>query len=643
MHRIRHLVTALILAALLGYLLAGAASSQTTPSDVTVSGAVLGASAAQDQSAAAALSTTTPIKHLVVIFQENVSFDHYFGTYPTAANLSGESPFTERPGTPSVNGLNHALLTANPNLNNPARLTPHQALTCDMNHDYTAEQKAVDAGLMDAFVQNTQGKPWNSAQYCPPGIVMDYYDGNTVTGLWNYAQHYAMNDNSFGTTFGPSTPGALNLVAGDTSGALCGPSSAVYSGTPCTSTTPAGSGSNTVYGDSDPYFDDCSKGGPSNKTATIAMSGQNIGDLLNARGITWGWFQGGFDNCTVKHPDISYDQLAGINPATDPNTYADYSPHHEPFQYFASTANPHHLPPTSVAMIGHQDQANHQYDLSRFWQAADAGNLPAVSFLKAPAYQDGHAGYSDPLDEQTFLVNTINHLESLPSWQSTAVVINYDDSDGWYDHVMSPILNHSNTTLDVHCGTTTDGAPARCGYGPRLPYLVISPWARTNYVDNTLTDQSSSIRFVEDNWLGGQRVSAGSFDNKAGSIMGMFDFTSQPQGENRLSLDPQTGEALSGSSGFTVSYTSATSGRGLIEFGSGPGCQGLVQTATQDRGSGTTEHTVVVTGNDLPGTIGNIGITPGATYWFEALTVTGAGTEIDNNNGRCYQVSVPRP
>ncbi len=67
----------------------------------------------------------------------------------------------------------------------------------------------------------------------------------------------------------------------------------------------------------------------------------------------------------------------------------DYVPHHEPFMYYSMTANPHHLPPTKVAMIGNTDQANHQYDLSDFWNAAENGNLPAVSFLKAPSTKMG--------------------------------------------------------------------------------------------------------------------------------------------------------------------------------------------------------------------------------------------------------------
>ena len=161
--------------------------------------------------------TATPIKHLVVIFQENVSFDHYFGTYPHAANTDG-NPFHALAGTPSVNGLTPALLTHNPNSANPQRLTPAQALTCDQDHAYTAEQQAADGGLMDKFVEFTNNSDCSPPEYSAPGLVMDYYDGNTLTGLWNYAQHYAMSDNFYDTEFGPSTPGALDLISGQTFG-----------------------------------------------------------------------------------------------------------------------------------------------------------------------------------------------------------------------------------------------------------------------------------------------------------------------------------------------------------------------------------------------------------------------------------------
>jgi phospholipase C len=503
------------------------------------------APAVAGQDEAAATRTATPIKHVVVIYQENVSFDHYFGTYPHAANPPGEPAFHASARTPTVNGLNDTLLNINPNLGNPQRLSRTQAHTCDQGHDYTAEQLAADHGAMDRFVQEvganltlaqclkqTGGDPNNYA-------VMDYYDGNTVTALWNYAQRFSMSDNQFSTGYGPSTPGALNLISGNTFGATCG--SSTYNATPCATQAPffstnskpgvvAPQGSGTVTGDPQPYFDNCTSRG------SAQLGGKNVGDLLNAKGLTWGWFQGGFADCTAKHTAI------GGTPQVD------YIPHHQPFQYYQSTANPNHLPPSSPANIGKQDQANHQYDITNFWTAADAGRLPAVSFLKAPGYQDGHAGYSTPLDEQTFLVDSINHLQQLPSWKSTAIVIAYDDSDGWYDHLMAPLVHESQTHLDAltrtnQCGAdpkkVPSGQQARCGLGPRQPLLLLSPYAKRNFVDGTLTDQSSILRFVEDNWSLG-RIGAGSADATAGTMATMFDYA-RPS-TKPLILDPTTGQ-----------------------------------------------------------------------------------------------------
>src|ERR1700729_3939628 len=430
------------------------------------------------------VATTTPIKHLVVLFDENISFDHYFATYPFATNPPNEPQFHAAPGTPNVNGLNDALLTANPNLNNPSRLDPSQALTCDQNHGYSAEQSAFDAGLMDKFVQDTTGFGCMAANggqstfpdqgnYAPNGIVMDYFDGNTVTGLWNYAQHYTLNDNSYSTQFGPSTPGAINVVSGQTNGAVAhgGSSSNVENG--------------TLIGDAEPLFDQCSNvstplnpdGTPGGVTASF--SGRNVGDLMNTAGVTWGWFQGGFQPSSFQSGRaICGTQHTNIGGATQ----NDYVEHHEPFQYYASTGNPNHNSPAAVSDVGVSDPAgtpmtqavNHQYDLSWFRQALDNGNLPQVSFLKPPAYQNGHAGNSDPLDEQQFLVNTINQIEQSKDWNSTAIVIDYDDSDGWYDHQMGPIIRQSQDVNDALTGPGKCGSAAappaqkdRWGVGPR--------------------------------------------------------------------------------------------------------------------------------------------------------------------------------
>jgi phospholipase C len=507
--------------------------------------------------------TSTPIQHLVVIFQENISFDHYFGTYPHALNPLGEPRFQALPLTPRVNGFTPALLYNNPNsLNsangagavNPFRLSRAQASTADQDHDYTPEQMAFDKGLMDLFPNSvgTAGPPPGAppAAVTTDGLTMGYYDGNTVTAMWNYAQHFALSDNSYGTNFGPSTDGALNLISGQLNGVI-----ANHNGT--SSVVDGGSGSLTLISDADPIGDVCS--GASKEQ--VQMGGINIGDLLNQAGITWGWFEGGF-NLTITNSNGTNGCNRSTKSLVTGVTETDYIPHHQPFQYYTSTANPTHARPTSVSAIGHQgDGANHQYDINDFYDAVKAGNFPGVSFLKAPGFEDGHAGYSDPLDEQTFVVHVINFLQTTAEWKNTAVIIAYDDSDGWYDHQMSPIVNQSATTADALTGTGTCGtgtgalagidaanlhAQGRCGYGPRLPLLVISPWAKNNYVDHRVTDQSSITRFIEDNWLNGQRIGQGSFDTIAGSIDGMFDFNTQGPART-LVLDETTGEVVSSS------------------------------------------------------------------------------------------------
>ena len=598
--------------------------------------------------------TTTPIKHVVVIFQENVSFDHYFGTYPQAANTDGQK-FTAAKDTPAVDGLAPAtaaslpaslqhstnLLTANPNQSNPERLDSSAngltvkgqgQLTCDQDHDYSDEQKAFDGGKMDLFVQSTgtgsgTGPVGNP---CDAKTVMDYYDGNTVTGLWNYAQHYSMSDNSFGTTFGPSSPGAINFASGDTGNVdtshTANVPSLATSVAPNADLDANGKGGYSLTSDAQPYWDDCST------RDAVAMKGENIGDLLNRAGVSWGWFEGGF------RPSTSYQQALAATGQTGQSTSTfiadqfknagfqssvpnssnqglcnavhpigpalggtgqygykdDYIPHHEPFQYYASTANPHHLTvPTEggqdtlsgLRSIGHDTQSyedgepqfntpNHNYDTSDFDQLVagitagqlPASALPAVSLLKAPGYQDGHAGYSDPADEQQFIVNEINALQKSPDWRNTAVIVNYDDSDGWYDHVYSGVTNPSTSVADNLTDTTTagptsgkctqagssdtplNGEQGRCGFGPRLPMMVISPYSKVNGIDHNLSDQASIINFVEHNWrLPGIPGSADQIldgrDRSSGirfDLAGMFDFDAPHM--TPLILDPATGQ-----------------------------------------------------------------------------------------------------
>ena len=521
-----------------------------------------------------------------MIFQENESFDHYFGTYPKAANTDGRR-FKAAKGTPAVDGLTPAtsrslprrlrhstnLLTSNPNQDQPQRLDssptgvsggPGGQLTCDEDHNYSDEQQAFDGGKMDHFVQSTgtdAGSTSPGGAPCLASQVMDYYDGNTVTAMWNYAQHYSLEDDSFGVTFGPSAPGAINVAAGDTGNVdtthTANSPSVSTSTSPDGDLTPDGKGGFSLTNDAQPYWDDCST------RDAVAFNGKNIGDVLNKAGLSWGWFEGGFDPTTTfavasaatGHsgqstatfiPDEFSGSFPGKNVPANASNQAlcdavhpvgaalggtgqwgykdDYIPHHEPFQFYASTANPHHLtvPANGAGQdtlaglkeIGRDTQSyvngvpqfntpNHQYDTSDFDQLVaaigrgklPASALPAVSFLKAPGYEDGHPGYSDPADEQAFVTREINSLMRTPDWKNTVVIVNWDDSDGWYDHVysgvtnpsLSPADNLTNTTFSLptsgQCGPSPQtkaplaGEQGRCGFGPRLPMLVISPYA----------------------------------------------------------------------------------------------------------------------------------------------------------------------
>lgn len=556
-------------------------------------------------------TTTTPIKHVVVLFDENISFDHYFGTYPYAAGTDGV-PFKAaadtltrntitnytsapgllaRPGTqvsgspiPGANGT----AGSNPNSQAPFRLGMGQQWICSQKHGYLAEQQGMDGDAttgvpaMDKFPEFTSSAnncantaapaPAGNLEFEHNGMAMSYVDGNVVTGLWNYAQHYAMSDNSWADNFGPSTVGAVNVVSGQTGGAVMyapnangsadgshpalltntsDPSSPVAAipgeieGT--TWVDPADHSKGTmgaITGDPTPAFDMCS-----DASVAASMTGRNVGDLLNDRGVSWGSFMGGFRSPSLP-ADASHSDVCTYKSPTNPDggawmaaNRADYVPHHAPFQYFESTANPNHTAPSGGAEIGHAGAANHEYDLSWFYKAVgnqDGAQLPAVSYLRPIEGEDGHGGNSDPVDEQHFLVRTINAIEKSSYWKDTAIVIAYDDSDGFYDQVAPTITNGSsdataNTTVCTKAptaGTPAGGWQDRCGPSQRLPFLVISPYAKQNYIDHSKTSQASVVRFIEDNWLGGQGVdttaTTGAFDRTAGTISTMFDFGAAP-------------------------------------------------------------------------------------------------------------------
>ncbi len=287
-------------------------------------------------------ATKTPIKHLVVIFNENISYDHYFATYPNAQNNPHETPFRASRRTPINNNLltpldvDHDfrrltgvnLLTNNPNDNpqapvapnnqrqngadaaNPFRLSPAQASTADQGHNDMPEQAAYNNGHVDGFPAwtGTAGGTAANGPLPPPaavatkGLVMGFYDGNTVTALWNYAQHFAMNDNSYSTQFGPSSPGAINLISGQSNGFAAtvgvqdGQGNLLHTTHEAFGDASHVSSNITLIGDADPIDDVCSNPRSSRSPWRAATSAT----CSTQRNITWGWFEGGFNLKTVN-------------------------------------------------------------------------------------------------------------------------------------------------------------------------------------------------------------------------------------------------------------------------------------------------------------------------------------------------------
>ena len=581
------------------------------------------------------LPTKTPIKHLIILVEENEAFDKMFGTYPYAANPQDESSprfygivgnkvpnnylMVDHNGypldaqgaeihqfTPDTRPQFNAILNNNPNGINPYRLNYNDYM-CASSHQYNEELwaygvlkfgsnqlgdlkadkflKYSGAGIGGDIVQNhlaniskiektdspfyrdvfgwaclspsdnmrniynaagnpdsthsissnlelmqgtgliagtildpigkynPQGRKYYSQRF---GQTMGYWDGNSTQALWNYAQHFTISDNFHQLTYGPSVLGHLSHIYGAT-----GPldtryttNSSLFINSLIGFVTKDGKGNYFMEENLNPVLDVCSNPNITSNTndetstSAVLMQTRNIGNLLSEYQISWGWFAGGFrnkvdNNCT----ETGYNQF-GTNITTFQSAV-------EPFQFSAATANPFHLPPQQGDLIGGEGQANHQYDLSDFVTALNQDKLPAVVYLKAKNYQNGHGYTSSPGDEQNWLVNVMNKIQQSKAYGrgDTAIIITEDDSDGGYDHVIEPPhRTYNNNTM--------------YGLGPRLAFVLISPYAKHNYVDSTLTDQTSILRFIKYNWnLGEQLINDYSEENNSGTLQNMFDFS----------------------------------------------------------------------------------------------------------------------
>jgi phospholipase C len=488
------------------------------------------------------------VKYLFVFYQENRSFDSYFGTFPGAEGLFSH-PAAQTPGfTQNLVDTNGNTVSISPFRIGPYDTCPDSTVnkvlspaTCyaadtdDVDHSHPRIVAKMDiqdnVPLMDQFASTEELKYWNPSATATPSLkakqmgelTMAYEDCDTVPLLWRYADEFVLFDNIFQAMTGPSTPGNLAIIgaqAGQTQLALH-PLEA-YSGN-------GGSGTGVpVLDDDDPFW-----GSPSDTTPASEKMPVNPGDYpgytteinltfatlpltlaggslqyvvkadndpaddladvqddigfiskLHQATVPFGWYEEGFDKESTDND----------GPEDANGTHASYITHHNGPQYFGYISN--------------NPKMNSQlHGLGDFFTALDNQTLPkqgGVFFVKggytnlfnltpgdpdikvqgAFLGDDAHPAYSDAQISDAMVAEAINKIAASPYWSQCAIIITFDDSEGDYDHVQPPLRTYGpDNSLITN--------------GPRVPLILISPYARTHHISHSQGSQSSVVKFVD--------------------------------------------------------------------------------------------------------------------------------------------------
>jgi phospholipase C len=367
----------------------------------------------------------TPIQHLVVLMQENHTFDNYFGTYPGADGIPAG---TKMPVDP--NNLAAGYVT-------PWHIG--DATISDLSHSAATFRDQYNNGKMDSFVAALNARNENGAQ------AMGYYDGTDVPYYWNLADNYVLFDRFFSSAKDGSFANHMFWVAADSPKAP--------------------------------------KGG---QLSDVLANVPTIFDELQAAGVSWKFYVQNYD------PTITYRDLGSEGNRASQVIWV-------PLLNFDRFLDDPKL-------------SSHIVDLSQYFIDLDNGNLPAVAFM-VPSGASEHPP-SNIMSGQRFVKNIIQELMRSSMWDSSAFMLVYDDWGGWYDHV-PPIQVDDQ------------------GYGPRVPALLISPYAKSGYIDHTVLDFTSILKFIEENW---NVASLTDRDRNANNILSAFDFTQTPRLPNFLPL-----------------------------------------------------------------------------------------------------------
>ncbi len=482
------------------------------------------------------------VKYVFVLFQENRSFDFYFGTYPGARGLFSQrdtlgfnqplvltdgsvgkiSPFLIPQSVTATNGKSVLLYPEDTDSVNHGHVAIDQKLDLDANHVARNDRYAfVEEGLKGTLSSTgiTYTGPTPTEQQVQKGeLVMGHVDCDTAPFLWNYADRFTLFDNFFDTVIGPSTPNAIAMIAGQSGetqwvrhpelasnvnttgmqlpvtadpqpfwGSALAPLGSVQQPTESGSAPSTNPAANLTFATLPLSFM-----GKEIKTTTASDLNPSF-DLLDVqedinkiagdgnKPINWGWFQEGYDH-----------------ESTDPGetvTNATYIAHHNAPQYFGYIAN---NPVTTKA---------HLRGLGDFYTAVKGQQLPAAGGVfyvrggygnldglipRSPspavkaAFQgnDDHPGYSDAQISEALLADSVNAIAASPYWKDSAIIITYDETDGLFDHTKPQIRSFDPNGLALD-------------QGPRIPMIVISPYARVHAISHEVTEHGSIIKLID--------------------------------------------------------------------------------------------------------------------------------------------------
>jgi len=422
-----------------------------------------------DNSSGPNVGSINKVNHVVVIYLENRGFDNTYGEFAGAAGLAdaaGALPQIDSAGNvydslPQVAGQPYPTNLPNAPFDISLYVPPTVA-TRDLVHRFYQEQVQIDGGKMDKFVNVSDAK----------GLSMGYYH-TSVLPMAAEAANYVLCDHFFHSAFGGSFLNHIFLIAAAPPVFPGAPTSAVAvldsAGHVVTDgyVTPDGYAVNTAFTVNNPHPASVTTGLVPNQTIPT------IGDRLTAAGQTWAWYSGGWNDAIAGHPAATFQF------------------HHQAFAYFANYAD------------GTQAKADHLKDETDFITAANAGTLPAVSFVKPLGLNNEHPGYTDIISGEHHTIDLINAVRNGPNWKDAVIIVTYDENGGFWDHVAPP-------TID------------RWGPGSRTPAIIISPFAKRGFVDKTSYETVSILAFIEKRW---NLTALTDRDRNASPLLNAFDFS----------------------------------------------------------------------------------------------------------------------